>query len=401
MEKIQKYKFLAVLLFMVLFTTSLFLSRDFANETLTAELLKEIAPLNTEYKLIEAVPLNKEPTKYLASIFHTRAFEANVMEADKPKKSIIIKIKSQDPNGETLSNILVLKLQTEEDVNKIAEQYSSLRGIQYAEPDYKIYAEPVATSKLTLSSEKEIIEYKEESNEIIIGLVDSGADTNHPDLEDRFVDGWDFINDQQEVDDEVGHGTHVAGIIAKNSEHSKIMPIKFTDKNSGKLSTLVRSIKFAVDNEVEVINISAGLKTESSTLKEAIEYADEKGIIIVAAAGNYNTTDLYYPAAWPEVVSVAAVNDEGEKTFISNYGDWVDFSAPGEDILSTTKGGEYEYRTGTSQATPVVTAEIADILYEMGSTENLIEEIFSELEEISASPKGKYESQLGQLIAPS
>jgi len=178
------------------------------------------------------------------------------------------------------------------------------------------------------------------------------------------------------------------------------MPLKFTDSKTGRLIDVVKAIKFASDSDksVKIINLSLGLKEASQTLKEAVDYAQEKNIIIVAAAGNDNSDVKYYPAAWPEVISVAAVDSKDEKVFVSNYGNWVKYSAQGQDIYSTVPDGKYAYSTGTSQAAPVVTAKIAEILSNLSDSANTLSEIDSQLKKSSKTPKGKYADKLGAVI---
>ncbi len=148
------------------------------------------------------------------------------------------------------------------------------------------------------------------------------------------------------------------------------------------MSALIKSIKFAADNGSQIINLSLGLKTDSKVLDEAISYAQNKNIIIVAAAGNYNTDAKYYPAAAPDVIAVAALDKKDQKLYQSNYGSWVDFSALGQDIYSTSLNNNYTYRTGTSQAAPFVTAKLVDLI-SIADEDYKISDIISQLKENS------------------
>ncbi|MCF7836922.1 S8 family serine peptidase, partial [Candidatus Gracilibacteria bacterium] len=107
----------------------------------------------------------------------------------------------------------------------------------------------------------------------------------------------------------------------------------------------------------------------SQILQEAIDYARAKNAIIVAAAGNYRSSVEYFPAAWPEVFAVSALAKNGNKLFLSNFGQWIDFSVVAQDVSAPEPGGEYAFRTGTSQAAPVVSAKIADFLSTSNTTD--------------------------------
>lgn len=224
-----------------------------------------------------------------------------------------------------------------------------------------------------------------------VAVLDSGGDISHPyltsniwlntnekpgnnldDDNNEYVDdlhGCDFTRTKcNDVADEIGHGTHVMGIIVKytvSNDPGKVAILKVFDKKSeSRLSYAIRAIKYASDNGMRVLNISFGTTIDSMALKDATEYAYSKGAFIVAAAGNNASSKPHYPAAYEKVISVGAYNKEGGRLEESNYGDWVDLSAPGERILSTIPDGRYGYLNGTSQAAPFVSAAVSNILLE-------------------------------------
>ncbi|MFH1676388.1 MAG: S8 family serine peptidase, partial [bacterium] len=170
------------------------------------------------------------------------------------------------------------------------------------------------------------------------------------------------------VDQNVGHGSHVAGIIAAqafNGEgacgiayNTKILPLRIFPTNGdtgATFSSIIDAVEYATDAEkVKVISMSIGTTYESSLLQAAIDGAWKAGKVLVAAAANSNTNEKYYPAAHNHVIGVAALKKTGEKASFSNYGDWVDISAYGTGIYSTVYDDGYAYMSGTSMACPLV-----------------------------------------------
>ena len=223
-----------------------------------------------------------------------------------------------------------------------------------------------------------------------IGIIDSGINENHPDLEGKTIAKKAFITDS--VEDNLGHGTHVAGIIAADTNNGQgvagVCPkcqliIAKTqgddEKGSGTLAALAEGITWLADQDAMVINGSLGSLDTAPPLQNAVNYAIGKGVIFVAAAGNDHVNQKNYPAAYPGVISVAATDNKDKKASFSNFGsDWVRVAAPGENILSTmpthpyglqqTHPGtkiDYAAISGTSMASPVV-AGVVGLL--VGST---------------------------------
>ncbi len=230
-------------------------------------------------------------------------------------------------------------------------------------------------------------------NGVTVAVLDTGI-SRVPDLkETKFVQGYDFVNDRIEAYDDVGHGTHVAGTIAQstNNEYgvagiaheAKLMSLKVLDTSgSGTVADIAEAIKFAADHQADVINVSLGGGGESQLMKEAIDYAHQKGVTIVAAAGNSNQNAASYPARYPHVIGVAAIGPAEEKAPYSNFGAGVDISAPGGVITENSSSGGILQNTidpqtgkqifaayqGTSMASPHVAAVAA--LVKSASVEN-------------------------------
>jgi subtilisin family serine protease len=210
------------------------------------------------------------------------------------------------------------------------------------------------------------------SESVIIAVVDTGVDLNHPDLKKRLTKGYNVLEENHFADDDNGHGTHVAGIIASETNnregvagltwYNKIMPIKAVGAEGyGTSFDIAKGIIWAVDHGADVINMSLGNYQSSSWLKEAIDYAYNRDVVLIAAAGNENTSRPSFPASYPQVLSVAAIDYTGNRASFSNFGDYIDVAAPGDLIASTYLNQQYASLPGTSMASPHV-AGLAGLL---------------------------------------
>jgi len=223
---------------------------------------------------------------------------------------------------------------------------------------------------------------------ITVAVIDTGI-SPVPDLKDtQFVNGYDFVNDRIEAFDDAGHGTHVAGTIAQSTNNNygvagiayeaSLMPLKVLGASGGgTVADIAEAIRFAADNEADVINMSLGGAGESKLMEEAINYAHQKGVVLVAAAGNANQNSASYPARYPHVIGVAALDSAGIKAPYSNFGAGVDISAPGgsevgkilqETIDPETSEPVFIGYQGTSMAAPHV-AGVAALVKASGITE--------------------------------
>jgi len=231
------------------------------------------------------------------------------------------------------------------------------------------------------------------SSDIIVAVIDSGADLNHPDLKDNlwintteenglpgidddnngYVDdiyGYDFINDDNDPTDDNGHGSHCSGIIGAVHGNNgimgvmgnvKIMALKFIPENGiGKMFAVLKAIDYAIEKGAKVMSNSWGGAPKESVLFDLLKVASEKGIIIINAAGN-NSLDAerfpMYPASYdiPGNMSIGATMGRGSRARFSNYGvTSVDVFAPGQNIFSTWKNGTHKKKSGTSMAAPIV-----------------------------------------------
>lgn len=210
------------------------------------------------------------------------------------------------------------------------------------------------------------------SEKITVAVVDTGVDLDHPDLTENLVDGYNVIEPEQLPDDDVGHGSHVAGVISATVDNvegvagmswfNQVMPIKVLDETgAGSTYNVAQGIIWATDHGAKVINMSLGNYVDAEFLHDAIRYAYERDVVLIAATGNDNTDKPGYPAAYPEVFAVSATDYRNQKAVFSNYGDYVDVVAPGENIASTYMQAQYASLSGTSMASPHVAALAAMI----------------------------------------
>ena len=243
---------------------------------------------------------------------------------------------------------------------------------------------------------------------ITVAVIDTGADVHHRALKNAiwtnpgesgldqfgrskennnidddgngFVDdihGWNFVDNNNDLQDQMGHGTHISGIISSESRRSsssvKLMVLRYYKNDasdSENIENTVKAINYAVTMGAKIINYSGGGSLPNKAERTAIEKANSLGVIFVAAAGNNSkNTDImnYYPANYgiSNIISVAAADDKGDLTGFSNYGEkTVDIAAPGKHIFSTLPDNTYGFMSGTSQATAFVTGVIAQILSE-------------------------------------
>lgn len=281
-------------------------------------------------------------------------------------------------------------------------------GVAYAEPDYELQA--TGTPDDTLFAQQWGLSepnghdidapdtWSTRTSCSSVAALDSGADTDHPDLkanlsynskeirsngkdDDRngYVDdyyGINLVKGYGDGEDDNGHGTHVAGIIAAKGNNDAgvaglcwkgyVLPVKFMNsRGTGATSDAIEGIDYAVSRGVKIINCSFGSSSASEGLHDAIDYAQSKGVLLVVAAGN-DGEDIdshpTYPASYTDsnILTVAATTTADALASFSNYGDTgVDVAAPGDEIVSTYLGGGYKALSGTSMAAPMVAGTAA------------------------------------------
>ncbi|MFN2226064.1 MAG: S8 family serine peptidase [Anaerolineae bacterium] len=293
-----------------------------------------------------------------------------------------------------LDRIYRLRLAPDADVLDLAADLAALPGVAFAEPDY--LAHTVATpddpffprqwglAQIEAPAAWDVVTG---SPDVVVAVVDAGLDTAHPDLAGRLwvnpgeipgngldddnnghvddVHGWNLVDDDANLADNTGHGTQVAGVIAAETDngqgvagvcwHCRLMIVKVTQPGGvANYSDIAAGVVYAAEKGAEVINLSLGGYGDSATLRAAVAAASQAAVI-VGGAGNDDGEALFYPAAYDDDVLAAAGTTAGDaKTGSSNYGTWVDISAPGEVISTTFDAGGYGTTSGTSMAAPFV-----------------------------------------------
>jgi thermitase len=260
-----------------------------------------------------------------------------------------------------------------------AKAYSANARVAYAEPDFVVQAldtpdDPgfVNQRGMVTVGAPQAWDVTTGSRSINIAILDTGVDLDHPDLASKIVENVNFSSSAT-VDDVYGHGTHVAGIAAAMTNNgigvaglgysATIMNVKVLgDNGQGYWSGVAQGIIWAADNGAEVISMSLGGSSGSSAVESAINYAWNKGVVVVAAAGNDGTSTPGYPAYYTNCMAVAATDSIDRLAPWSNRGDWVDVAAPGVSVYSTLKDGSYGYKSGTSMAAPHVAGLAALVL---------------------------------------
>ncbi len=212
---------------------------------------------------------------------------------------------------------------------------------------------------------------------IRIAVLDNGIDASHPQFAGAILPGgYNFVHNSTDVSDSaagidsdqdglfdemLGHGTFVSGLIRMTAPGAGILPVKVLDSNGWTTTFRVaEGIDFAVSSGVHVINLSLGSPGDGTVWSEAISWAEQAGVIVVAASGNDgNEQPGWNPARVPDVVAVASTDSFDTRSPFSNYGVYIDLCAPGSDIVSTLPGGGYGFASGTSAATPMVAGVVA------------------------------------------
>ena len=274
-------------------------------------------------------------------------------------------------------------LHSKRDINTLIKIYNKLEEVEYAEPNHTLkafytpndpfFAYQYGPQKVQAPDAWDVTT---SNGNIKIAIIDTGVQLNHPELAIKLWPGYNFVEGNLNPNDGNGHGTHVAGIAGALTENSlgiagiapsaSIIPVRALDNSgNGTLSNIANAITYSTNAGAKVINLSLGSSQGSITLENAINYAWNQGVVIVAAAGNEASNTLTYPAAYQNVIAVASTDINDQKSDFSNYGTWVEVSAPGSTILSTYTGSYYAYLSGTSMACPHV-AGLAALLAAQG-----------------------------------
>jgi len=268
-------------------------------------------------------------------------------------------------------------------VSDVVSKLQSRPDVQYAEPDLRIEVNGLSGGDESAGT------LPGGGSRIIVAVIDTGIDFSHPSFSGQlysnpgeiagdgidndgngYVDddrGWDFYGGDNNPSGSSGsgaHGTQTAGRVLQGATDGlvSILPLRVGPGPSLSLSAIIEAIDYAARMGARIISMSFGTTSSVRSLQDAIKQAADRQVLLVASAGNGGNTQKNYPAAYSQVVSVAATNAAGQKTSWSTYGNTVDFSAPGENVTTTTWGGGTASVSGTSFSAPFVAGVLARIL---------------------------------------
>ncbi|MFI5692198.1 S8 family serine peptidase [Kribbella sp. NPDC051586] len=315
----------------------------------------------------------------------TAEFEPNaVLVKFKPKATTSARKAAAARAGATVGESVasdVVKLTGDLSAPDLLKKVKADPAVELASLNYKRYATAVPNDEFYGTDQAAYLntvrmpqawDLSKTTGSQIVAVLDTGVDAGHPDLVGHLVTGYNATSPNRGPIDDNGHGTMTLGIIAAAANNVegvagvgwnvKAMPVKVLAANgSGYDVDIAEGIDWAVAHGAKVINMSLGGPDDDPILHQSIADAVNAGVTVVAAAGNDGSSDLQYPASYPEAIAVAATDAGGSLTDFSSFGDWVDIAAPGWDILTTgsralTDPGylPYWYCTGTSCSAPIV-----------------------------------------------
>ncbi len=309
-----------------------------------------------------------------------------------------------DPDGvHPLAMVRVVTLPDGIDPAAVSGAIAALDGVRYAHPNWitQIAFEP-NDPRWNQQCGPQAIDAQgawditRGSSNIVIAVADTGLNFSHEEFQSNihanpdeipgngiddddngYIDdifGRDCLNDDNAMDDQNGHGTHVAGTAAAplnnalgiaGMSNSSVMVLQvFNGGGGGTWEAITEAVYYATDNDADLLNYSGGGGGVNGALADAVQYAWDNGMPVVAAAGNNNSSSQFYPAAFPGALAISGTDCNDNRYTNSNRGDWLDVGAPGVDIFSSEENGPSAYgtKTGTSMSTPHVSGLIALML---------------------------------------
>ncbi|MGM0899158.1 MAG: S8 family serine peptidase [Bacillota bacterium] len=279
--------------------------------------------------------------------------------------------------GEGSGRIVTIDVPKGQSLESFMAELSAREDIEHVEPDHRVELAVVPTDPYYAGYQYHHQRIGSETawdkttgkKEVVVAVIDDGFDLSHPDLKGRIVSPYNVITETYgNVSVEI-HGTHVAGLIASGmndgvggvgvAPNTSIMPIDVFEGTDGYIADVAAGIYQAVDAGADIINMSLIAYSDTSTLREAVQYAYSKDIVIVAAAGNDGIDSPYYPASYKEVLSVSSTDAADKRSGFSNFGKTIDIAAPGTGVFSILPDNSFGGMDGTSMSTPIVSGAAA------------------------------------------
>ncbi|MDF1666168.1 MAG: S8 family serine peptidase, partial [Planctomycetota bacterium] len=262
-------------------------------------------------------------------------------------------------------NIVTVQSTKKQDLRVLVKSLKASKILRFVEANYLIKSATLPNDpflprqKGLTNSSMEAAWQLSKGDGVIVAVLDTGVDINHPDLQGRLLPGYDFVNNSPMMRDDNGHGTAIAGIIAARADNGHgiagvapkalILPIKVADRSGiASIATVLKGIQMAVGRGAKIINLSMGTRLPSVALRGAVSAAYLSGVTVISSAGNDAGHKAMYPAAWPEVLGVTVTSDEGQLGFSGVLASSVSLAAPGEEIPTTLPGGVYGFISGSS-----------------------------------------------------
>lgn len=379
--------------------------------------------------LCNSIAHGQQAETYPDEVYIKLRTNQNELDASKPQlqldnasgiKNYLPLNKSNDPRNQSsyLNGLYRVKLEPGSDITSFCEELKAYQNVHYVEPIYReqlLYTpnDPAITNEnqyyLSVIKAFEAWDVTQGSSEIVIGISDTGFDRDHQDINAKiyrnvadppngidddnngYVDdflGYDFAdNDSIAEADNSDHGNRVGGVAGANTDNSLgiagvgfntlISPLKVFRSSNNASNSAYESVIYAADNNFDIINLSWGsANTYSQAAQDIINYAvEEKGLIVIAAAGNTPEDLPFYPASYDNVLSVAATEPDDSKASFSTFNYNVDMVAPGREVYSTNKNNGYGIDGGTSYSSPMVAGAAALVKHQFPDlTANQIQE---------------------------
>jgi len=290
-------------------------------------------------------------------------------------------------------DVLLLQAPAGADVEQLAQLMTADPRLEYAEPNYinespedgstdRIYGwggqdpAPLKSQDANKTMRLEAAHGFEQGQGTLVAVLDTGVQMSHPALADNLSAlGFDFVDNDPapedeangldddgdgRVDETVGHGTHVAGIVLLVAPEASILPVRVLNSDGrGNDFRTANAILYAAYAGADAVNLSLGTTQPSAVLRDAVSEAAGMGVVVVAAAGNLNSLVKQYPAAEACAIAVTSVDAKDRKSSFAGYGDWIGVAAPGENIYSAFPVDGFAWWSGTSMSTPFVAGQAA------------------------------------------